>query len=88
MGTHGAQSKNIRIKDLYAITLLIVMIVQVVVVNAVFVCVGLGLLGLSDEALTIFAGCSMPHICGLVYCVIQSVFRAKMKSLSAERAFL
>ncbi|WP_167876239.1 hypothetical protein [Klebsiella pneumoniae] len=37
--------KNIRIKDLYAITLLIVMIVQVVVVNAVFVCVGLGLLG-------------------------------------------
>ncbi|MBO2025449.1 hypothetical protein J4733_06035 [Klebsiella pneumoniae] len=29
------------------------MIVQVVVVNAVFVCVGLGLLGLSDEALTI-----------------------------------
>lgn len=69
--------KNIRIKDLYAITLLIVMIVQVVVVNAVFVCVGLGLLGLSDEALTIFAGCPMPHICGLVYCVIQSVFRAK-----------
>ncbi|WP_204372383.1 hypothetical protein, partial [Klebsiella pneumoniae] len=69
--------KNIRIKDLYAITLLIVMIVQVVVVNAVFVCVGLGLFGLSDEALTIFAGCSMPHICGLVYCVIQSVFRAK-----------
>ncbi|HBZ0970119.1 hypothetical protein [Klebsiella pneumoniae] len=42
--------KTIRIKDLYAITLLIVMIVQVVVVNAVFVCVGLGLLGLSDEA--------------------------------------
>lgn len=26
------------------------MIVQVVVVNAVFVCVGLGLLGLSDDA--------------------------------------
>ncbi|WP_142907544.1 hypothetical protein [Klebsiella variicola] len=69
--------KTIRIKDLYAITLLIVMIVQVVVVNAVFVCVGFGLLGLSDEALAIFAGCSMPHICGLVYCVIQSVFRAK-----------
>ena len=55
------------------------MIVQVVVVNAVFVCVGLGLLGLSDDALTIFAGCSMSHICGLVYCVIQSVFRAKKK---------
>lgn len=53
------------------------MIVQVVVVNAVFVCVGLGLLGLSDDALTIFAGCSMSNICGLVYCVIQSVFRAK-----------
>ncbi|MBO1997663.1 hypothetical protein J4730_20705 [Klebsiella pneumoniae] len=88
MGTHGAQSKNIRIKDLYAITLLIVMIVQVVVVNAVFVCVGLGLLGLSDEALTIFAGCSMPHICGLVYCVIQSVFRAKMKSLLCGEGFL
>ncbi|EPL2093743.1 hypothetical protein Q6322_04995 [Klebsiella pneumoniae] len=42
--------KNIRIKYLHAITLLIVMIVQVVVVNAVFVCVGLGLLGLSDDA--------------------------------------
>lgn len=40
-------------------------------------CVGLGLLRLSDEVLTIFAGCSMPHICGLVYCVIQSVFLAK-----------
>lgn len=73
---------------MYAITLLIVMIVQVVVVNAVFVCVGLGLLGLSDEALTIFAGCSMPHICGLVYCVIQSVFRAKkMKSLLCGEGF-
>ncbi|WP_155007339.1 hypothetical protein [Klebsiella variicola] len=79
--------KNIRIKDLYAITLLIVMIVQVVVVNEVFVCVGLGLLGLSDEALNIFARCSTPHICGLVYCVIQSVFRAKMKSLLCEEGF-
>lgn len=72
---------------MYAITLLIVMIVQVVVVNEVFVCVGLGLLGLSDEALNIFARCSTPHICGLVYCVIQSVFRAKMKSLLCEEGF-
>ncbi len=69
--------KNTRIKDLYAITLLILITVQVVVVNAVFICVGLGFLELSDEVLKIFAGCSMPHICGLVYCVVNSVFRAK-----------
>lgn len=81
--------KKTRIKDLYAITLLILIIVQVVVVNAVFICVGLGFLELSDEVLKIFAGCSMPHICGLVYCVVNSVFRAKKwKAFSSERAFL
>ncbi|EOH9037263.1 hypothetical protein ACXPYW_03345 [Klebsiella pneumoniae] len=37
--------KNTRIKDLYAITLLIVMIVQVLVVNAVFSAWGLGFWG-------------------------------------------
>ncbi|MDG0782192.1 hypothetical protein MXX19_16605 [Klebsiella pneumoniae] len=79
--------KNIRIKDLYAITLLIVMIVQVVVVNAVFVCVGLGLLGLSDEALTIFAGCSMPHLWS---CLLRYPIRfpgKKMKSLLCGEGF-
>lgn len=69
--------KNTRIKDLYAITLLILITVQVVVVNAVFICVGLGFLELSDEVLKIFAGCSMSQVCGLVYCVVKSVFRAK-----------
>ena len=79
--------KNTRIKDLYAITLLILIIVQVVVVNAVFICVGLGFLDLSDEVLKIFAGCSMPHICGLVYCVVNSVFRAKNESLLFGEGF-
>lgn len=53
------------------------MIVQVVVVNTVSFCVGLGLQGLYVEALKVFAGCSTPHICGLIYCIIKSVFRVK-----------
>lgn len=79
--------KNTRIKDLYAITLLILIIVQVVVVNAVFICVGLGFLDLSDEVLKIFAGCSMPHICG---CLLRRQFcfpSKKMKSLLFGEGF-
>lgn len=70
-------SRKLWINDLYAITLLILLIVQIVAVNAVFVCVGLGLLSLSDEVLKIFAGCTMSQVCGLAYCVVKSVFRAK-----------
>ncbi|PXH26325.1 hypothetical protein [Klebsiella variicola] len=69
--------KRLRIKGLYAITLLVVLIVQIIAVNVVFVCVGLGFLSLSDEVLKIFAGCTMSQVCGLVYCVVKSVFRAK-----------
>lgn len=79
--------KYTRIKDLYAITFLIVMIVQVVVVNAVLFCVRLGLLGLYVEALKVFAGCSTPHICGFIYCIVKSVFRVKNESPSKRRAF-
>lgn len=70
-------SKGLRIKDLYAVSLLIVLVIQIVAVNVIFVCVGLGFLSLSDEVLRIFAGCTMSQICGLVYCVVKSVFRAK-----------
>ncbi|MEB7619113.1 hypothetical protein [Klebsiella aerogenes] len=69
--------KKPRIKDLYAITFLILLIIQVVAVNAVFICVGLGFLSLSGEVLKIFAGCTMSQICGIVYCIVRSLFRAR-----------
>lgn len=67
-------SRKLWINDLYAITLLILLIVQIVAVNAVFVCVGLGFLSLSDEVLKIFAGCTMSQVCGLANCVVKSVY--------------
>lgn len=71
------KSKRHQIKDVYAITLLILLLVQVVAVNVVFISVGLGFMFLSDTALKIFAGCTMSQIFGLVYCVVRSVFRCR-----------
>ncbi|WEJ90207.1 MAG: hypothetical protein P0Y63_04090 [Klebsiella huaxiensis] len=67
--------ERFRTKDAYAISLLILLVFQVIIMNAVFIFVGLGILSLTDAALQVFAGCTMSQICGLVYCVVKSFFR-------------
>lgn len=63
-----------KLRRLYGVLFLILLVFQVVITNAVFFLIGFGLMELDDTTLQLYVGSTIAQIFSLVLCVTKSIF--------------